>query len=88
MKDDTAQPFAVEESIEEEGPRAPAFSDEDLALRFAARHKDDLRYVAVWNKWLRWDGQKWSFDKTYAAYGAANECDAREAGRCSASHRS
>ncbi len=33
--------------------QAPAFSDEALALRFAERHADDLRYVAAWGRWLR-----------------------------------
>jgi hypothetical protein len=33
-------------------PRPPEFSDEALALRFAERHADNLRYVATWGKWL------------------------------------
>jgi putative DNA primase/helicase len=43
---------------------APAFSEEELALKFAASHASDLRYVAAWNRWLRWDGQLWRWDQT------------------------
>jgi putative DNA primase/helicase len=44
--------------------RPPHFSDEALALRFAERHADVLRYVAAWGKWLTWNGQHWCFDDT------------------------
>ncbi len=54
-------------------PRAPAFSDEALALRFAERHADDLRFVAVWNKWLIWTGRHWRFDDTLQAFDRARE---------------
>jgi hypothetical protein len=36
--------------------RPPEYSDEALALRFTERHKDLLRYVAAWGRWLIWDG--------------------------------
>jgi putative DNA primase/helicase len=42
---------------------APAFSDEALALRFAERHINDLRYVPAWNRWLLWDGKRWTPDE-------------------------
>jgi putative DNA primase/helicase len=32
-----------------------ALSEDALALQFAAAHLDDLRYVAKWSQWLRWD---------------------------------
>ena len=35
---------------------APPFSDEALALQFAVRHVDRLRYVAKWGSWFIWDG--------------------------------
>ncbi len=41
---------------------APEFSDEALALSFAAAHADDLRYVAAWSSWLMWDGCLWHFE--------------------------
>jgi hypothetical protein len=63
--------------------RPPEFSDEALALRFAARHAADLRYVAALGKWLLWDGARWRFDDTLHAFDrarficreAAAECD-------------
>jgi putative DNA primase/helicase len=47
---------------------APAFSEEALALKFAAHHADDLRYVAAWSRWLRWDGKVWRWDDTREAF--------------------
>jgi putative DNA primase/helicase len=62
---------------------APAFSDEDLALRFASRHAGDLQYVAAWSKWVQWTGSYWRFDDTKLAFDlsrkvcrdAATECN-------------
>ena len=48
--------------------RPPAFSDDALALRFAERHANDLRFVAAWSKWLSWTGKRWEFDETLAAF--------------------
>ena len=39
--------------------RPPAFTDEALALRFASKHRADLRYVAVQGKWYVWTGAQW-----------------------------
>jgi putative DNA primase/helicase len=50
---------------------SPAHSDEALALRFAERHANNLRYVADWGKWLRWDGTCWRFDNTLHAFDLA-----------------
>jgi putative DNA primase/helicase len=49
-------------------PRPPAFSDDALALRFCDRHEGDLRFVAAWGKWFRWDGARWRQDDTLYAY--------------------
>jgi putative DNA primase/helicase len=56
----------------EEG-RPPAFTDEALALRFADKHASNLRYVDVWGRWLTWDGIRWQFDDTLAAYDLVRE---------------
>ena len=37
----------------------PDLSDDALASEFTCRHADELRYVAPWGKWLRWDGMRW-----------------------------
>ena len=44
--------------------RPPEFTDDALALRFADRLADRLRYVAALGKWLLWDGARWAFDET------------------------
>ena len=49
----------------------PEFSDEALALRFADRHKERLRFVAAWGRWLIWDGQAWRFDETLRVFDLA-----------------
>lgn len=43
---------------------SPAFSDDALALLFVDRHADELRYVAEWGKWYRYNGVHWEEDKT------------------------
>ena len=49
----------------------PHYSDEALALRFAERHADDLRYVAAWGKWFTWDGKRWRVDDKLHAFDCA-----------------
>jgi putative DNA primase/helicase len=44
--------------------KAPRFSDEDLALRFADNHASGARYVAASNRWLFFDGKVWRHDET------------------------
>ena len=58
---------------EEPPDTAPAFSEEALALRFAQRHAAELRYVAAWNKWLRFDGKRWVFDETRETWSLARK---------------
>jgi putative DNA primase/helicase len=73
--------------------RPPIFSDEALALRFAERHANDLRFVAAWNKWLSWDGSRWRFDVTLHAYDlaraicreASSECNKQKLAAANAS---
>jgi hypothetical protein len=51
-----------EETKKQDRPRpnghsaAAEFSEDSLALRFAELHRDKLRYVAAWGKWLVWTG--------------------------------
>jgi putative DNA primase/helicase len=48
-------------------PDAPASSyprnDSESAELFAARFGDELRYVANWKSWLRWNGNRWRRDE-------------------------
>src|SRR5438045_600946 len=59
-----------------------AFSEDGLALEFAARHEAELRYVAAWGHWLQWNGKHWSRERTHKVYDMArNVCrDAVERG--------
>jgi putative DNA primase/helicase len=62
--------------------RAPAFSDEALALQFAERHAGDLRFVAAWNKWLIWEGTHWRFEETLRAWDFARRVCREAATQC------
>lgn len=48
--------------------RPPIFTDEALALRFAARHADKLRYVATSSRWFIYSGKQWKADETLHAF--------------------
>jgi putative DNA primase/helicase len=41
---------------------APEFSEEAIALTFADRHANQLRFVADWGRWLNWNGSVWKPD--------------------------
>jgi len=66
----------------EEPERAPAFSDEALALQFAERHANGLRYVAAWGKWLSWTGTHWRLDDTLHAFDLARQIAREAASKC------
>lgn len=52
---------------------APHFSDEALAITFAQRHADNLRYVAKFGRWMSWTGQFWRSDDTLHAFNLARD---------------
>jgi putative DNA primase/helicase len=62
--------------------RPPAFSDEALALRFAARHAQSLRFVAGWGAWMEWTGSVWRRDSTLAAFDLARAICREAAAEC------
>ncbi len=45
----------------------PWLSDDALAQKFAERHGNDLRYIALWNHWYEWDGARWAREPTQVA---------------------
>jgi hypothetical protein len=75
------------------GPTAPANSEEFLALIFIDRHEADLRFVAKWGQWFRWDGSRWALEETLHAFDmarlicreAANACNKSGAAKTLAS---
>lgn len=44
--------------------RSPYLSDDDLALRFVDRHKDSLRFVSSWDRWMHFADGCWRRDET------------------------
>jgi putative DNA primase/helicase len=50
---------------------APQYSEEAMALEFATRHANDLRYVSKWGQWLIWDGSCWRPDETRKVFSLA-----------------
>jgi putative DNA primase/helicase len=65
-----------------EADRPPGFSDEALALRFTAQHKDRLRYVAAWGRWLIRDPAVWRFDETLMSFSLARAVCRQAAAEC------
>jgi putative DNA primase/helicase len=51
----------------------PRFSEEALALRFSREYADDLRYVARWAHWMRWDKTRWVDDDTLHVFDRARK---------------
>lgn len=64
------------------GVEPEGFSDDDLALRFTAKHGDDLRFTALWGRWSRWDGHRWEPDETLNVYNLARSVCRDAAGGC------
>jgi putative DNA primase/helicase len=73
---DSAQPSSSDDEA-----RPPEFSDDALALDFAERRKDDLRYVATWGRWLHFDGRHWEYDETLNVFDLVRQLCREAAGR-------
>jgi putative DNA primase/helicase len=67
---------------ERDEPRPPVFADDALALRFAEQHSRELRYVALWSRWMLWDGVAWKSDDTRLAFSFAREVCRKAASEC------
>jgi putative DNA primase/helicase len=52
---------------------ALAFSDEVLAQSFIKKHFLDVRYTALWGKWLIWDGRRWAPDEKLTTFSLVRE---------------
>jgi putative DNA primase/helicase len=62
---------------------APGFSDEDLALRFAALYVYTIRHVAMWGRWLKWTGKVWAKDEKKIAFSLSRQICRAAARECS-----
>jgi putative DNA primase/helicase len=60
----------------------PPISEEALALQFANEHSHELRYVALWSRWLAYDGMRWQFDDTLAVFDRARTLCRETAAQC------
>jgi putative DNA primase/helicase len=60
----------------------PAFSDDALAQRFADRHAADLRFVAKWGQWFRYDGTRWRQDDTLHTFDLARRICREASAEC------
>lgn len=58
---------------------SPVFSDDALALGFAALHVGLLRYVAGWGAWMRYAGGRWQQESTLFAFNQARRVCRRRA---------
>ena len=77
-----AKVIALDRAREAAEARPPEFADDALALLFAERHKDSLRYVAALGRWLMFDGVRWRFDETLAARDLARKICREASSRC------
>jgi putative DNA primase/helicase len=42
-----------------------------VATEFAEQYANTFRYVAIWNRWLQWDGIRWRIEETLDAFDKA-----------------
>ena len=77
-----AQGRTGEEGNNTEPDRPPAFSDEALALHLATLHKHQLRYVAIWGRWLIREPHVWRFDDTMLVLDFARSVCRQAAAEC------
>jgi putative DNA primase/helicase len=68
LKDEPGRKRDRQNETQTQEARPPEYSDESLALLFAAKYSDRLRYVKGWNRWLIWDVTRWKADETLRAY--------------------
>jgi putative DNA primase/helicase len=69
--DGAARILAYQRSNDEAVP--VDLTEDALAAEFSRRHRDELRYVHEWGRWLRWDGARWADERTLAVYDLARD---------------
>jgi putative DNA primase/helicase len=50
------------------GTPSPVFAEVDIADDFAKQHAHELRYVAEWGRWMKYDGQCWREERTLLVF--------------------
>ena len=60
----------------------PEYSDIALAGRFTRLYSSNLRYVALWGKWMEWTGTHWKKDETLSGFDHATHVCTEAAKEC------
>jgi putative DNA primase/helicase len=96
----TIVPFEPAEGAKADDPRdpsyeppgddhvSPEFSEDSLAITFVGRHAHELRYVAAWGKWFRWEATHWEHENTLAVFDMARKICREAAAQCNKSSAS
>ena len=58
-------------ALQERGCELSTAAEESIALEFAKRHANHLRFVAAWGRWLSYEEGRWKIDETLDAYDRA-----------------
>jgi putative DNA primase/helicase len=67
----TAEDNIVRLSRLQQSGELPPTAEDSIALTFANRHAHELRYVALWARWLSFDGIRWTPDETLHVFDRA-----------------
>jgi putative DNA primase/helicase len=51
-------------ALQDSGKEIKPGSEDGMALAFAEKYGDELRYVAIWGRWLHYTGTRWHYDDT------------------------
>jgi putative DNA primase/helicase len=78
----TATDNIVKLAALQENSELPPAAEDAIALDFADRHQDALRYVAMWGRWLNYNGARWQFDDTLHAFDLARAICREIAANC------
>jgi putative DNA primase/helicase len=57
--------------LQENGGLLSPVAEDSIALLFAERHGHELRYVAMWARWLSYVGACWTYDDTLHVFDRA-----------------
>lgn len=49
------------------------YSEDSIALAFSGDYAEDYRYVAIWGRWMHYDGVRWAHDSTLKVYDLARK---------------
>jgi putative DNA primase/helicase len=60
----TAEPFRPSTAIPATPDATVSGTEDAVALEFSTRHAENLRWVNLWRKWLRWEGDRWRLIET------------------------